>query len=111
GYDLKNAKDALLVALNNKDTSVQALYVLSRFPTQEMQQRLAGILLDKDRADLHVVAAKELNRHLQKNGLMLPADQINLLREMETRPDVPAPVRVELAILVGTLRTTPQQSG
>src|SRR5439155_24489779 len=60
GYDLKNAKDALLVALNNKDTATQALHILGRFPTQESQQRLAGVLLDKDRAELHVVAAKEL---------------------------------------------------
>ena len=76
-----------------------------------MQHRLAGLLFDSNRSTLHVVAARELNRHIQKNGLALNADQINLLRQMEQMADVPPPLRGELAILVGTLRTTPQMTG
>ena len=111
GYDLKPAESALVQALNNKDRSAQALYIISRFPGSMTQQRLAGILFDADKGHLHVIAAKELNRHIQKYGLVLTADEIARLRDMEQRMDVPPEVRSELAVLVGTLRATAQQTG
>jgi CheY-like chemotaxis protein len=111
GYDLKPAKDALLTALNNKDTATQALYVLSRFPGQDIQQRLAAMLFDPKRAELHVTMARELNRHIQKNGMHLTQDQVDRLRELEASTDTPPALRVELAVVMGTLRATPQQTG
>ena len=94
-----------------KDEAVQALYILARFPGAEAQQRLAGILFDPAKRTLHAIAARELTRHIQKNGLVLTDDQINLLRAMEQAKDVPPEIRVELAVLVGTLRATAQQTG
>jgi CheY-like chemotaxis protein len=111
GYDLMPAKDALVQALNNEEMAGQALRIIARFNNTETQQRLAGILLDAKKTTLHVRAAHELNRHIQKNGLVLKADQINQLREMDQRADLPPALRAELAILVGTLRTTPQATG
>jgi CheY-like chemotaxis protein len=111
GYDLKPAEDALLQALTNKDRAAQALYILARFPGAIAQQRLAGILFDADKQPLHAIAAKELNRHIQKHGLVLTKDQIGRLQDMEQRMDVAPEIRVELAVLVGTLRSTAQQTG
>jgi CheY-like chemotaxis protein len=111
GYDLKPAEDAFVQSLNDKDHAAQSLHILARFPGSITQQRLAGVLFDVDRKALHVEAAKELNRHIQKHGLVLSDDEITRLREMERRADIPPEVRTELAILVGTLRATAQQSG
>ena len=111
GYDLQPARNALLQALNKEDTAVQALRVIARFPSTDAQERLAAVLLDAKKANLHIIAAQELNRHIQKNGLTLGKDRIELLRLMEQQADVAPPLRVELAILVGTLRTTPQMTG
>jgi CheY-like chemotaxis protein len=111
GYDLLPAKYALLQALNNEEMAVQALRIIARYRTVEAQQRLAGILLDGKRANLHVLAAQELNRHIQRNGLVLNADQIKQVQQLEQHGDLAAPLRVELATLIGTLRTTPQITG
>jgi CheY-like chemotaxis protein len=111
GYDLKPAQDALLAALTNKDRAAQALYILARFPGSETQQRLAGVLFDADKQPLHAIAAKELNRHIQKHGLVLTKDEITRLLDMEQRMEVAPEVRVELAVLVGTLQATAQQTG
>jgi hypothetical protein len=111
GYDLLPAKYALLQALNSEEMAVQALRIIARYANVEAQQRLAAILLDGKRASLHVVAAQELNRHIQRNGLVLTADQINSLRQLDQQADLPAPLRVELAAVVGTMRTTPQMTG
>jgi CheY-like chemotaxis protein len=111
GYDLRPAKDVLVTALNNDDTAMQALRILARFPASDAQKRLADIVLHPKKANLQLVAAQELNRHIQKNGLMLSSDQIKSLRDLEIQGDVTAPLRTELAVLVGTLRTTPVQSG
>ena len=40
-------------------------------------------MFDADKKHLHGIAARELNRHIQKNGLVLTDDQINVLRAME----------------------------
>jgi hypothetical protein len=87
------------------------LRVLARLPSTEAQQRLCSILLDSKKSNLHLVAAQELNRHIQKYGTMLAKDQIELLRLKEQQGDIAPQLRVELAILIGTLRTTPQLTG
>jgi CheY-like chemotaxis protein len=111
GYDLKPAEDAILQALNNKEDSKLALLVLARFPGSMVQQRLAGILFDADKQHLHAIAAKELNRHIQKNGLVLSKDEIGRLRALDQGITENPEVRAELAVLVGTLRATAQQTG
>ena len=92
GYDLQPASNALLQALNKDDTAVQALRIIARFPSTDAQQRLANVLFDAKKANLHVIAAQELNRHIQKNGLTLGKDQIDLLRRMELQGDLPRAV-------------------
>jgi CheY-like chemotaxis protein len=111
GFDLRPARDALLRALAREETASQALHILARFPTTDSQRRLADIILDAKKSALHVEAARELSRHIQKNGLTLSADQVNQLRALEQRGDVPPAVRAELAVLVGTLRTTAAING
>ena len=85
--------------------------IIGRYRNVETQQRLAGILLNNKRENLHVIAAQELNRHIQRNGLVLTADQIAQLQQLEQKPEVPAALRTELAAVIGTMRTTPQITG
>ena len=107
GYDLLPAKYALLHALNNEETAPQALRIIARYGTVEAQQRLAAILLDQKRAAIHVLAAQELNRNIQRNGLVLNSDQISLLRRLEQQPEVPPALQVELSILLGACGRRP----
>jgi hypothetical protein len=111
GYDLQPARNALLQALNNEETAVQALRIIARYSNVDAQQRLAAILLDGKREKLHVVAAQELARHIQKNGLVLTPDQIGQLQKLEQATDVASPLRTELATVIGAMRTTPQTTG
>jgi CheY-like chemotaxis protein len=111
GYDLKAAKDTLDQVLNDKDRAVKALHIVARFPGAETQKRLFGILTNPKQAPLHLIAARELNRHIHKYGMTLNQDQILLVREMENRKDLPPILRAELAILVGSLGSTTSQTG
>ena len=118
GFDLLPAKNALLQALNNDEMAVQALRIIARYQNVEAQQRLAGIVLrakkeklDEKKEQFQVIAAQELNRHIQRNGLVLTADQIGQLQELEQMTALPPSLRAELAAVVGTLRTTPRMTG
>jgi CheY-like chemotaxis protein len=111
GYDLNPVKDTLEQMLNVDSTAVQALRILARFPGPETQKRLFGILTNPKRQALHLLAAKELNRHIQKYGMSLNQDQILQVRQMESSKELPATLRAELAILVGTLGSSPLQTG
>ncbi|HYV38478.1 MAG TPA: hypothetical protein VE988_22530 [Gemmataceae bacterium] len=119
GYDLLPAKDVLFTALKQDETAPLALRVVARLATVEAQRQVANVLLDAKKTDLldakktvfYEAVAKELNRHIQKNGLVLTPDQVNLLRLLEQQTDLAAPLRGELAVLVGTLRASPQITG
>jgi CheY-like chemotaxis protein len=111
GYDLKPVKATLEQMLNVDDTAIQALRIVARFPGPETQKRLFGILTNAKRPGLHLVAAQELNRHIQKYGMALTPDQILQVRQMETRKDLQPAVRAELSILVGTLGSSSAQTG
>lgn len=111
GYNLKPVKDTLEQLLNVEGAAKQALRILARFPDSDTQKRLYGVLINPQRAALHLEAAKELNRHIQKNGMWLTPDQIAEVRTLEGRKDVAPALRGELSILVGTLGSTPGQTG
>jgi CheY-like chemotaxis protein len=111
GYDLKPVKATLEQMLNDDNTAIQALRIVARFPGPETQKRLFGVLTNTKRPALHLVAAQELNRHIQKHGMALTSDQILQVRQMEARKDLLPAVRAELSILVGTLGSSSAQTG
>jgi hypothetical protein len=111
GYDLRPAQDAIARSLKNPDMVVQALEILGRLPGQDAQVRLAGLVLDKEQGKLRTAAAIELNRHIQKYGLLLAKPQVKNLKEaLKTEEEDPA-LRAQLALVMGNLRLTPQATG
>lgn len=110
GYDVRPAQEALLMALRSTDEAVTVLETLGRIPGSDVQQRLAGLALDPSRGKLRVPAAIELNRHMQKYGVLLPKRQVDGLRAAHRAADDPA-LKAQLALAVGTLRTGPRRTG
>ena len=68
-------------------------------------------MLDPARGELRVPAAQELNRHIQKYGLLLDKKYAGDLKTtFQTADD--AKLKGELAVVMGLMRTpTPQQTG
>lgn len=111
GYDVRAAETAVLTALRNDETIVPAIEILATFPGPEPQQRLADLILDPKLGKQRVTAAIALNRHVQKNGLALNTNQLKLLRELHRASGADAPLQGQLAILMGSIGTTPALTG
>jgi hypothetical protein len=111
GYDVRPAQEALEKALRSEDLSILALETLAKFPGRESQARLASVVLDDRYAKLKVPAVMELNRHIQKNGLLLDKNQLLGLRQAhQTAADNPE-LRAQLALVLGNLGISAQQTG
>lgn len=111
GYDVRPAEPAVLAALAAPDNAVLALEILGRLPGTETQHRLAGVVLDPARDKLRVPAAKELNRHIQKFGLLLGKKYLENLRTTYQTAADPT-LKGELAAVLTHFRTpTPQATG
>ncbi len=111
GYDVRAAIPEVVDLLRNDDTALPAIAILATLPGAEPQQRLAALVLDPARGKLQVTAATALNRHVQKNGLALNANQIRLLRDRYGAPGVSPTLRAQLAVFVGGLRGSAAQTG
>jgi hypothetical protein len=113
GYDLRPALPAVAHALLADDTAPVAIELLGRIPGPEAQVRLAGVLLDPRRAKLRVPAGVELNRNVQRYGLLLTGNP-DLFRQLRTLSDNPAEdpaLRTQASLVIGSLPATPQQTG
>jgi CheY-like chemotaxis protein len=111
GYDVRPAQDAIFAALRSDDLAVEAIEILGRLPGADIQQRLAGIALDPARGKLRLTAAHELNRHIQKHGLVLGKVQINDVKIAHKNPAEDAALRAQLAMVVGSMRPSIQATG
>ncbi|MCI0638620.1 MAG: hypothetical protein L0Y72_07540 [Gemmataceae bacterium] len=111
GHDLRPAQDAVVAALEKPDMTLEALEILSRLPGQEPQVRLAAAAIDPKRGKERLPAAVELNRHVQKYGLMIDRAQIaDLKLALKSAADDPA-LRTQLALVLGNLRTSSTATG
>ena len=111
GYDLHPAQDAIVEAARNPEMTLQALEILGRLSGQEPQVRLAAAALNLGLGKQRAAAASELNRHIQKNGLMLDKAQTAALKEAyKTADDDPA-LKAQLALTIGSMRLSPQATG
>lgn len=111
GYHVLAARAAVVQAVGSKDLGVEAVEILGRLPGTESQHRLAGIVLDPSREKLRLTAARELNRHLQKFGLLLTTQQMKDLRAAYRNPAEEPDLRAQLALVMGSLRPTSLQTG
>jgi DNA-binding response OmpR family regulator len=110
GYDVRPVEGAILTALRGPESALLALEILGRLPGTETQHRLAGLVLDPAREKLRVPAAHELNRHIQKYGVLLGKKYGDDLKTAYQSAE-PA-LKGELAVSLGLMRTpSPQQTG
>jgi hypothetical protein len=111
GYDIRPAQDALVKVLTSPNLAVQAIEVLGRLPGNDAQQSLAALALDPALGKVRLTAAMELNRHIQKNGVVLQNQQIKNLRAAFNDPKESPEMRAQLALVIGNLRPRPAVTG
>ncbi|HWY86888.1 MAG TPA: hypothetical protein VNX28_09195, partial [Gemmataceae bacterium] len=111
GYDLRPAQDAVVETLRRPDMALEALEILGRISGQEPQVRLAAVVLNVGLGKERLPAAIELNRHIQKYGVMLDKAQVTGLKEAYKNADDDPALRGQLALVIGSLRLSPQATG
>jgi CheY-like chemotaxis protein len=111
GYDIRPATGAVVGVLRNKELAVEAIEILGRLPGPEPQNRLAGVVADPSKDKLRLTAALELNRHIQKYGLLLQPQQASDLRGAYLIPDLDNDLKTQLALVLSQLRPSAQATG
>jgi hypothetical protein len=91
--------------------ALEALEILGRIPGQEPQARLAAIVLNLGQAKQRIPAAIELNRHIQKYGVMLDKAQTTGLKEAFKNVDEEPALRAQLALAIGSMHPGPRATG
>ena len=80
GYDVRPAQNAIVRAANTQEENAgEALEILGRLPGQEPQARLASAVLNPAHK-FRTRAAEELNRNIQKFGLLIDQQQLGDLK-------------------------------
>ena len=110
GYDVRPAQNAVIAALRSPETATEALEILSRLPGIEPQARLASVVMDAGQDKLRIPAAMELNRHLQKYGLMLNRIQVTQLKQTYQGAADPQ-LKAQLAITLGAFGPSANLTG
>jgi hypothetical protein len=116
GYDARPTADTVIAALrSNKlspEAAVSAAQVLSRLPGEKPQQELASVIVEPNRpVPVRFVAAAELVRSLQDNGVALPPSQVKLLHDLYNAPDTDPGLRSQVAVVLGSLRPDARNTG
>lgn len=109
--DLKQAENALSVALNTPTTNLAASSALGDVPDAGAQRGLADTVLDPSKpVELRLASARQLARSIQRFGPLVAADQEARLLSSFDQEREPA-VRIALATILGALRPKPAQTG
>jgi hypothetical protein len=103
GYDLQPLRQTILKLMNSQELGPQAIEVAGRFPGAEPQQRLANLAADPAGGKLRLAAARELNRSIRHNGLLLSPLQVAAIKRALANPKEDGSLRAELAMVVGQL--------
>jgi hypothetical protein len=111
GYNIRPALDAIVQALEREDLAVQATEIIGRLPGTPIQEKLADLVLDPARGKLRTTAAIELNRHIQKHGVVLDRRRLLDLKTAWQNPAEEAELRGQLALVMGSMRSTTRQTG
>jgi CheY-like chemotaxis protein len=111
GYDLAPARAAVENVLHSPELGPEAIVILGRLPSREVQQRLALLALDSSAGKLRLPAAIELNRHVRANGLLLTAPQLFDMQRAATNPKEEVSLRSEFALVLGQRGSSSRLSG
>jgi hypothetical protein len=110
GYDVRPTFDNVALAIRSPDLAPAAIEALGSMAGTGPQIRLADVVLDQTKDKLRTTAARELNRHVQYNGLLLPQEQFRKLVKMYAT-EVDVALKTELAYFLGSFRSTPTRDG
>ena len=103
GFDLRPADRTIRQALRNPDLAKIAVDVVGRLPSRDAQIDLVALVLDsKAPAELRLAAAENLRGHIQRNGGMLTAAQLQNLDSIKVDPK-DAVLRAKVADVVGAI--------
>jgi hypothetical protein len=116
GYSAGPAAEAVYGALRAAKLPPDALKAAVEFAGRQSgakpQGELATVVLDaKLPAEVRTDAARELVRHVQKYGALMPAPQVTGLRELYAAKDTDRALRANLADLQGALRPDARTTG
>jgi hypothetical protein len=116
GYSVGPAADAVFSALRaNKlspDGLKSALDFVARQPGARAQEALANVVVDANYApEVRDAAARELIRHLQQYGVVLPAVSVQGLQKLYADEKEGTPFKALLGQLQGSLRPDARTTG
>ncbi|MBX9680024.1 MAG: hypothetical protein K2X38_14780 [Gemmataceae bacterium] len=111
GYDIRPAQEGVTRLLQKPEPPPEALEILSRLPGAPAQIKLADFVLDPAHEKMRLPAAIELNRHVQKHGLLLPKTQIDHFRIAYKSDKLDPPIKSQVALMFSVLRPTVVGSG
>jgi CheY-like chemotaxis protein len=116
GYDVQPAADALLNGLRipklAEATITALIEAVGRLPGAKPQRELSAFVLDANRAaPLRAVAASELIRHIQQNGLTLLPAQVNALTALAKDEKTDAALKAKALLVEGALRPDARVTG
>jgi hypothetical protein len=110
GYDVRPALDAVVATLDDPELGLGAVEILSRTPGNLPQHRLASLATDPAQGKMRFPAAIELNRHIQKHGLLLNQAQINAVKQAYQEAKEPE-LKAMLAMVIGAMGPSAQLTG
>jgi hypothetical protein len=115
GYDISPATETLFRALASPDLKEDLVFAVvdavAQLPGKKPQSEFANVVLNAKRKPAERYAAMSaLLNHIQKNGLGLPRQQLDALRELADKEPDPQ-VKGRITLLIGSLRPDARQTG
>ncbi len=103
--------DNVFRLIKKGEFATEGMEILGRLPGFMVQQELVRLTVDPGLDKQRITAARELNRHVQKHGLLVGKNQVEQLREALLNPKSDVNLKRELSLLAGSQRITSSQSG
>ncbi|GIW79415.1 MAG: hypothetical protein KatS3mg105_1222 [Gemmatales bacterium] len=111
GFDIRSAEATILASFRSEMLGTLAMEAALGLPGRDPQRELAGIVLDKTlKPEKRTFAASQLNRHIQKYGILLTLEQIRALRALYDQVDEPR-LKANVALVLGSLRPNTKRTG
>jgi hypothetical protein len=117
GYDVSLAGETVLAALRapsklTPEGQISAMDVVSRLRSEGAQTVLANVLTDAKRPmAVRVAAANALVRHVQQFSPLLTRDQVRVIAELYSQPNLDLSLKSSLAPVLGSLQRSARGSG
>jgi hypothetical protein len=102
GYDVTPALDVIKSRATAMEYAPLPIEILGRMPGKAIQLQLAGLVGDAglDEKRIRIPAAMELNRHMQKNGVLLDKNQLANLKKLANQAAEGSEMRAQLNVTV-----------